>query len=62
MVKLVLEISVLVCLATSLIVYLFAEQLGFDDDTAFFVAVAFLVAGVGDFIMLRLWDRIAARY
>lgn len=56
-----LEISVLVCLATSLIVYLFAEQLGFDDDTAFFVAIAFLVAGVGDFIMLRLWDRIAAR-
>ncbi len=61
MVKRVLELTSLLCLATALFVYLFSEKLGFSEDTAFFVSIAFLAAGVGDFIVLKLWDRITAQ-
>ena len=61
MVKVVFGIMALVCLAAGLIVYLFAERLGFSEDTARIVAIAFLVAGAGDYLVLKLWDRIMAR-
>ena len=61
MVKAVFGIMALVCLAAGLIIYLFAEQLGFSEDTAQIVAIAFLVAGAGDYLVLKLWDRIMAR-
>lgn len=61
LVKAVLGIMTLVCISTGLIVYLFAQQLGFDEDTAQIVAIAFLAAGVGDYIVLKLWDRIVAK-
>jgi len=61
LVKVALGLMTLVCLATGLIVYQFAEQLGFDEGTAQIVAIAFLAAGVGDYIILRFWDRIVAR-
>ncbi len=61
MVKAVFGIMALVCLAAGLIIYLFAEQLGFSEDTARIVAIAFLVAGAGDYLVLKLWDRIMAR-
>ena len=60
MVKAVFGIMALVCLAAGLNVYLFAEQLGFSEDTARIVAIAFLVAGAGDYLVLKLWDRILA--
>jgi hypothetical protein len=47
MVKAAFGIMALVCLAAGLNVYLFAEQLGFSEDTARIVAIAFLVAGGG---------------
>ncbi len=61
MVKAVFGIMALVCLAAGLIVYLFAERLGFSEDTARIVAIAFLVAGAVDYLVLKLWDRIMAR-
>jgi len=61
MVKAVFGIMALVCLAAGLIIYLFAEQLGFSEDTARIVAIAFLVAGAVDYLVLKLWDRIMAR-
>lgn len=61
LVKIAFGIMTLVCLATGFSVYLFAEQLGFAEDTAQYVAIAFLVAGVGDYIILKFWDRIMAR-
>ncbi len=61
MVKVAFGIMALVCLAAGLVVYLFAEQLGFSEDTAQIVAIAFLVAGAGDYLVLKLWDRIMAR-
>ena len=61
MVKVVFGIMALVCLAAGLIVYLFAERLGFSEDTARIVAIAFLVAGAVDYLVLKLWDRIMAR-
>ncbi len=61
MVKVAFGIMALVCLAAGFIVYLFAEQLGFSEDTAQIVAIAFLVAGAGDYLVLKLWDRIMAR-
>ena len=61
MVKVAFGIMALVCLAAGLIVYLFAEQLSFSEDTAQIVAIALLVAGAGDYLVLKLWDRIMAR-
>jgi positive regulator of sigma E activity len=61
MVKVAFGIMALVCLAAGFIVYLFAEQLGFSEDTAQIVAIAFLVAGAGDYLVLKLWDRIMPR-
>ncbi len=61
MVKIVFGIMALVCLAAGLIVYLFAEQLSFSEDTAQIVAIALLVAGAGDYLVLKLWDRIMPR-
>ncbi len=61
MVKVALGIMALVCLAAGFIVYMFAEQLGFSEDTAQIVAIAFLVAGAGDYLVLKLWDRIMPR-
>ena len=61
MVKVAFGIMALVCLAAGLVVYLFAEQLGFSEDTAQIVAIAFLVTGAGDYLVLKLWDRIMPR-
>ncbi len=61
MVKRALELTSLLCLATALFVYLFSEKIGFSEDTAFIVGLAFLAAGIGDFIILKLWDRITSR-
>lgn len=51
----------LLCLSVGLVLYLFAESFGFDPDTARYVAIAFLIASVGDYIVLRFWDRFVYR-
>ncbi|MFQ5625438.1 MAG: hypothetical protein ACE5FM_02160 [Methyloligellaceae bacterium] len=60
-VKVIFGVMALMCLLTGLVIYLFAEQFGFSHETARIVAIAFLAAGVADYIVLKLWDRITAR-
>lgn len=56
--KIAFGIMAIVCLSAGLILYLFAADLGMDPDTARFVAIAFLVAGFADYLVLRFWDRL----
>lgn len=52
----------LMSLLAGLIIYLFAESFGLDEDTTRFVAIAFLVVGAGDYLILRLWERKMKRH
>ena len=60
-VKIAFGIMTLVCLATGLLLYLYPDMLGLDKDTAELVAIAFLLAGFCDYLILRFWDRIVRR-
>ncbi len=60
-VKAVLAIMALGTLVTGLILYVFAENLGIPRDTAEIIAIAFLAAGVMDYLLLVMWDRIFTR-
>lgn len=41
--------------------YVFSDVLGLHEETAEILAIAFLVAGVGDYLILHFWDRIFRR-
>lgn len=56
--KIAFGVMSIICLGAGLIFYLFADDLGMDPDTARFVAIAFLAAGIADYIVLRFWDRL----
>jgi len=51
----------LVSVLAGLGIYLLQERLGIDEDTARLVATAFLVVGMGDTLLLYLWDRLFKR-
>ena len=61
LVKIAFGIMTLVCLAAGLVLYLFPDLLGLDKDAAELVAIAFLLAGFCDYLILRFWDRIVRR-
>lgn len=61
-VKLAFGLGALICLLTGLVLYLFAPQLGLDPATAELVAVAFLIAGAADYLVLHFWERIVSRW
>jgi hypothetical protein len=42
-------------------IYLLQDRIGIDEDTARLVATAFLVIGIGDTLLLYLWDRLFKR-
>jgi hypothetical protein len=48
----------LASLAAGLALYTLAERLGLDDDTARYLATAFLATAVADALVLYFWDRI----
>lgn len=39
-------------------VWLFADRIGIEEETARLIAVAFLAAGIGDVLVLHFWDRL----
>lgn len=57
--KIALGLAALGCLLTGFVLYLFAEQLGFDEETAQLMAIAFMGTAVIDYLVMRYWDRIA---
>jgi hypothetical protein len=42
-------------------IYLLHVRLGIDEDTARLIATAFLAVGIGDTLLLYLWDRLFKR-
>jgi uncharacterized membrane protein len=50
----------LVSVLIGLGVWQFADAIGIEDDTARLIAIAFLVAGIGDVLVLHFWDRLFA--
>ncbi len=60
-IKIAFGAAALVCLLVGLFLYLFPDVIGMDPETAELVAIAFLLAGVFDYLILRFWDRLVAR-
>ena len=50
-----------VSLTAGLALYALAERLGLDDQTARYLATAFLAAAVADALILYFWDRLFTR-
>lgn len=57
-VKTVFAAAALISVVIGLGIYLMADTLGLDQTTAEFIAIAFLMAGFADYLLLRFWDRI----
>lgn len=57
-VKVAFGAAALGCVLTGLVIYLFAPSVGIDAGTAEIIAIAFLAAGLLDYLLLRFWDRI----
>ena len=60
--KLIFGIMALIMILLGLVVYLFSSALEIAPDTAKLIAVAFLIAGVVDYLVLHFWDRIYKKY
>ena len=59
--KAVFAVLALACVLAGFGIYLLQARLGIDEDTARLVATAFLVVGMGDTLLLYLWDRLFKR-
>lgn len=59
--KVVFGVMSIACLVVGLVLYIFAERFGLSPEMASFVALAFLAAGVSDYLVLRFWDRMRKR-
>ncbi len=53
--------AALVSVLAGLLLYVFADSVGLDGDTAELVAIAFLAVGAVDVLLLGLWDRLFRR-
>lgn len=56
--KIAFGLGALICVLAGFLIYVFADSLGLDPDTANILAIAFLIAGVADYLVLKFWDRI----
>ena len=41
-----------------LAIWMFAGSIGIDEDTTRLIAIVFVIAGVGDALVLHFWDRL----
>ena len=57
-VKSAFAFAALISVLIGLGLYVSAEVLGIDDQTARWIALAFLAAGLADYLLLRYWDKI----
>ena len=58
LVKLAFGVMALLSLFAGAVIFYFADQLGFDAQTARIVALTFLIAGFADYLILHFWDRL----
>ena len=56
--KAVFAVLALVSVLAGFGIYLLGERLGIDADTARLIATAFLIVGIGDTLLLYLWERL----
>lgn len=56
--KVLFSVMAATFLAIGFCVFLFAEQLGLSGDEATLIASAFLIAGLGDVVVLLAWKRV----
>ncbi|MEM8744019.1 MAG: hypothetical protein AAGF14_05215 [Pseudomonadota bacterium] len=61
LIKIAFGVAALICLAGGLFIYLFPDIVGLDEETAELVAIAFLLAGAFDYLVLRFWDKLVRR-
>ena len=59
--KTIFAVLALASVLSGLGIYLLSERLGIDADTARLISTAFLVVGIGDTLLLYLWDRLFKR-
>ena len=57
-VRLLFAVLALASLTIGLALYALAERLGLDEDTARYLATAFLGAAMADALILYFWDRL----
>lgn len=48
----------LLSILAGLVLWNFADAIGLEEDTARLVATAFVIAGIGDALVLHFWDRL----
>jgi hypothetical protein len=48
----------LISILAGLVIWNFAAAFGLENDTARLIAVAFIVVGIGDYLILHFWDRL----
>lgn len=56
--KLAFGVMALLSLLAGAVIFYFADQLGFDEQTARIVALTFLIAGFADYLILHFWDKL----
>ena len=59
--KFIFGVLALVMILLGSAVYIFAGALGIGSETAELIAIAFLIAGAVDYLILHFWDRIYNR-
>ena len=57
-VKAVFAAAAFLSIIIGLVIYFLADALGINQTTAEIIAVAFLIAGFADYLLLHFWDRI----
>jgi hypothetical protein len=60
-VRLLFAVLALASLTIGLALYALAERLGLDEETARYLATAFLAAAVADALILYFWDRLVTQ-
>ena len=56
--RIVFGLGALAFISMGLAIYVFADRLGFDRDTAQLLAIVFTVVGIVDVIVLSLWSKL----
>ena len=56
--KLAIAVMALISLLIGFVLYVFADAFGIERKVATLIAIAFLVAGLADYLLLANWDRI----
>ena len=56
--KLYFGVLALAMVVLGLILYIFSAALGIDETTAKLIALAFLIAGFLDYLILHFWDKL----